>query len=200
MGLFSSKKKAVESLKLVCLSGDAQSYKCIFLAAYRKLTIDVEWEASFAPEDKQSESVPRAGLNRFPRIEEGDLKVCGPSAALTYLNIKGRTPTIHPRKARVLAAQQYWIQVLTRELEPLLDDIQKNQAPIAGILKVLDADLADSNHIVGEFSLADIHWSATCKALEEQGHSALLSGFDNIGKWLATIKSEIPQYDAKFEK
>ena len=193
MGLFSSKKKAAEAPKLVCLSGDAQSYKCIFLAAYRKLTIDVEWEASSTPEDKLPES--SAGLNRFPRIEEGDLEVCGPSAALTYLNIKGRTPTIHPRKARVLAAQQYWIQVLTRELEPLLDDIQKNQASISGILEVLDADLADSSHIVGEFSLADIHWSATCKALEERGHGALLSGFDNIGKWLATIKSEIPQYD-----
>lgn len=198
MGLFSSKKKAAEAPKLVCLSGDAQSYKCIFLAAYRKLTIDVEWEASSAPEDNLPESV--AGLNRFPRIEDGDLKVCGPSAALTYLNIKGRTPTIHPRKARVLAAQQYWIQVLTRELEPLLDDIEKNQASISGILKVLDADLADLSHIVGEFSLADIHWSATCKALEEQGHSALLSGFDNIGRWLADIKSEIPQYDTSTGK
>ena len=200
MGLFSSKKKAVESPKLICLSGDAQSYKCVFLAAYRKLTIDVEWEASSAPEDKKSESAQMAGLNRFPRVEEGDFKVCGSNAALTYLNIKGRSPTIHPRKARVLAAQQYWIQVLTRELEPLLDDIQKNQASISRILKVLDADLADSDHIVGEFSLADIHWSATCKALEEQGHSALLSGFGNIGKWLATIKSDLPQYDTKIGK
>ncbi|MCY4642841.1 MAG: hypothetical protein OXC41_09165 [Gammaproteobacteria bacterium] len=198
MGLFSSKKKAVETPKLVCLSGDAQSYKCIFLAAYRKLTIDVEWDTSSAPGDKMPESL--AGLNRFPCIEEGDFKACGSSAALTYLNIKGRSPTIHPRKARVLAAQQYWIQVLTRELEPLLNDIQKNQAPISEILKVLDANLADSNHIVGEFSLADIHWSATCRALEEQGHSAMLSVFDNIGKWLASIKSEIPQYDARAEK
>ena len=191
MGLFSSKKKAAETPKLMCISGDAQSYKCIFLAAYRKLTVDVEWEASPA-DDK---SVDAAGLNRFPRVEEGDFKASGPGAALTYLNIKGRTPAIHPRKARVLAAQQYWIQVLTRELEPLLNDIQENQASISGILKVLDANLADSNHIVGEFSLADIHWSATCKALEEQGHGAMLSGFDNIGKWLANIKSEIPQYD-----
>ena len=145
-------------------------------------------------------SVDVAGLNQFPCVTDGDFKASGPGAALTYLNIKGRTPAIHPRKARVLAAQQYWIQVLTRELEPLLNDIQNNQAPISGILKVLDANLADSNHIVGEFSLADIHWSATCKALEEQGHGAVLSGFDNIGKWLANMKSEIPQYDTKAEQ
>lgn len=200
MGLFSSKKKAVETPKLICRLGDAQSYKCIFLAAYRKLTIDVEWEASSVLEDKMSESLHMAGLNRFPCIEEGDFTVCGSNAVLTYLNTKGRSPTIHPRKARVLAAQQYWTQVLTRELEPLLNDFKENQTAISKILKVLNTNLANTDYIVGEFSLADIHWSATCRVLEEKGNSVVLSDYKNIDKWLTNIKSEIPECDTKAGK
>ena len=102
MGLFKSKKKASETPKLVCQPGDAESYKCIFLASYRKLPVELEWSDSSSFEDKMAESLHLTGLNRFPCVEEGDLIVCGVNAVMTYLNIKGTAHSIHPRKATVL--------------------------------------------------------------------------------------------------
>lgn len=199
MGLFSSKKKVNQTAKLICNSKNAGSYKCVFLASYRKLPVEVSWEESSAADDKMSESLHMTGLNRFPCIEEGDFKVCGTDAVLTYLNIKGAAPTIHPRKARVLADQNYWIQVLSRKFEPLLSDISSNAEQISNILEVLDKSLEGCNYIVDEFSLADIHWSAVCKYLEVQDQKNLFSNFNNINSWLTKMKSEIPAYDTKAE-
>jgi len=201
MGLFSSKKKKVNQVaKLICDTKDISSYKCIFLASYRKLPIEVSWQDSSVADDKLSESLHMAGCNQSPCIEENDLKVCGASAVLTFLNIKGTAPTIHPRKARVLAAQNYWIQVLLQKFEPLLSDVKSNSDSISKVLKVLDYELDSNNHIVGEFSLADIHWSAVVKFLEERGENYIFHDYENISNWLRNIKSEIPAYETKAEE
>ncbi len=201
MGLFGSKqKKAGDKLKLICKSGDAGSYKCIFLASYRKLPVEIEWGESSVLEDKMSASMKMSGLERYPCIEDGDFTVCGASAVLTYLNIKGQTPSIHPRKARVLAMQQYWTQVLRTKCESIMGDLASNVDQATAVLESLDNNLVDKNYIVGEFSLADIHWSAVCKVLEEEGHGDMLSKYGNISKWLTKMKTEIPGYDTKAEK
>lgn len=201
MGLFKkSKKKASGTPKVICRTGDAGSYKCIFLASYRKLPIDLEWSDSSSFEDEMAESMHLTGLNRFPCVEDGDLTVCGVNAVMTYLNIKGTEHTIHPRKARVLAMQQYWIQVLMSKLEPLLDDVANNKNAITNILDNFNQTLTGKDYIVGEFSLADIHWSAVLKVLEEKGNSELFSGYENIDNWLTRMKTDIPSYKSASEK
>ncbi len=201
MGLFKKSKQQVsETPKLLCQSGDAGSYKCVFLASYRKLPVDIEWQESSALDEKMSESLNMSGLQRFPCIKDGDFTICGTNAVLTYLNIKGRSPTIHPRKARVLAMQQYWIQVLTSKFVPLLNEFSTNKKDIASVLEIFDKNLEDKNYIVGEFSLADIHWSAEFKVLEKEGHSDIISSCKNITNWLTKIKAEIPGYDIKNEE
>ncbi len=193
MGLFSkSKPKVSESPKLSCMPGDAASYKCIFLASYRKIPVDVEWCEPSSLDDKMSESLNMSNLNRYPCIKDGDFMVCGGGAVLTYLNIKGRTPTIHPRKARVLAMQQYWIQVLnTKCNQPENYD---------AVFAELDQALENQKYIVGEFSLADIHWAAAFKALEQSGTVVDMSKFNNISSWISRMKNEIPSFDTENQK
>ncbi|MEJ2115794.1 MAG: glutathione binding-like protein [Gammaproteobacteria bacterium] len=200
MGLFSSKKKTSSQTKLICNPEDIGSYKCIFIASYRKLPVEISWEKSSAEDDKLSASLHMVGLNRYPCVEDGDFTVCGTNAVMTYLNIKGTTPTIHPRKARVLAAQNYWIQVLLTKLEPLLTDTKSNSEQISNILESLDKSLDSNNYIVGEFSLADIHWSAVFRYLEDQDQGSIFSSYANITSWLSKMKTEIPAYDTKAEK
>jgi glutathione S-transferase len=193
MGLFSkSKPKASEKTKLMCVSGDAASYKCIFIASYRKVPVDIEWCESSTLDDKMAASLNMSNLSRYPCVEDGDFTVCGESAVLTYLNIKGRTPTIHPRKARVLAMQQYWIQVLATRCN--------DKESIPAVLDELEKELEGKKHIVGEFSLADIHWAAALKALEESGSAPDISNYKNIGEWYARMKSEIPSFEVSGEK
>ncbi len=192
MGLFSkSKPKESEKTKLLCIQGDASSYKCLFLASFRKLPVEVEWGEPSTLDDKMSESLNMSNLHRYPCIEDGDFTICGESAVLTYLNIKGRTPTIHPRKARVLAMQQYWIQVLATKCEG---------ENIPAVLNELEKTLEGNKYIVGELSLADFHWAATFKALEEVGNAPDISNYKNISNWYAHMKSEIPSFDVSSEK
>ncbi len=192
MGLFSkSKPKESEKTKLVCIPGDASSYKCLFLASYRKIPVEIEWGEPSTLDDKVSASLNLTNLSRFPCVEDGDFTICGESAVLTYLNIKGRTPTIHPRKARVLANQQYWIQVLATKCEG---------ENIPAVLAELEKALEGNKYIVGELSLADFHWAATFKALEEGNSAPDLSSYKNISNWYTNIKSEIPSFDVSGEK
>ena len=193
MGLFSkSKPKVSESPKLICMPNDAASYKSIFLASYRKIPVEVEWGESSSLDDKMSESLNMSNLHRYPCIKDGDFTVCGESAVLTYLNIKGRTPSIHPRKARVLAMQQYWIQVLNSKC----NDEENFNAVFAELNKALD----NQKYIVGEFSLADIHWAAAFKSLEQSGNVVDMSKYQNINNWMMRMKNEIPNFELENEK
>ena len=115
---------------------------------------------------------------------------------MTYLNIKGRELTVHPRKARVLAMQQYWIQVLKTKFMPQVDSVDQG----ATALEALDKALIGQKYIVGEFSLADIHWAAAFKVLEDSSKTSIFSKYKNITDWLAKIKNEIPDFDVKSQK
>lgn len=197
MGLFSkSKPKVSDTPKLKCMPGDVASYKCLFLASYRKIPVEIEWGETSILDDKMSESLNMSNLNRYPCIEDGDFTVCGEHAVMTYLNIKGRTPTIHPRKARVLAMQQYWIQVLKTKFTSQVNEGDQG----AAALDALDKVLTNQKYIVGEFSLADIHWAAEFKVLEDSGKASIFSKYKNVTDWLARIKTEIPDFDVKSEK
>lgn len=200
MGLFKSKKKADEIPKLVCKPGESESYKCIFLASYRGLPVDIEWNVSTMDDDKLSESMHMGSLSQFPCLKDGDLVVTGLRGVMTYLNIKGQAHTIHPRKARVLAMQQYWIQVLMENFEPLLGEISSNKSEIKNVLGALNNILQDNKYIVGEFSLADIHWAGVCKMLEENGQNDVINDFESIKAWLEIMKNEISSYDADSKK
>ena len=194
MGLFSSKSKVNAPPKLTCCPNDAESYKCILLASYRGLPVEIIWEDTSAHEDKLSASLHMSNLHRFPCIDDGEFTNCGSAAVLTYLNIRGGAPSVHPRKARVLAMQQYWVQVLKTKVEPFLNDIAKNSNVIAKALELLNENLEGKRHIVGEFSLADIHWGAVLLMLEKD-HTKILSSYKNINQWLAGLKVEIPDYN-----
>ena len=193
MGLFSkSKPKESQKTKLACIPGDEASYKCLFLASYRKIPIEIEWGEPSTLDDKVSASLNLTNLNRFPCIEDGDFTICGETAVLTYLNIKGRTPTIHPRKARVLAMQQYWIQALKTKC----NDTEN----IPTVLSELDKALSGNKYIVGELSLADFHWAAAFKALKESNSAPDISNFKNICDWYSRMQTEIPNFEVSKEK
>ena len=198
MGLFKSKSDDNKPAKLTCRSNDIGSFKCVLLASYRDLPIDMNWINPTVLEDKVSDSLQFSSVNRFPAIEDGDFTICGESAVLTYLNIRGGAPSVHPRKARVLAMQQYWIQVLNTKLEPLLTDLDANKQGIDTVLKNFDSWLDGKNHIVGEFSLADIHWLAVCCFLERE-KTSFLTKYENIKHWMPNLKQEIPNYKSKMQ-
>lgn len=199
MGLFSSKPKTDIKPRLTCNVNDVGSYKCILLASYRKLPIDIVWDDSSVHEDKMSASLQMSNLDRFPSVDDGEFTIIGPNAVLTYLNIKGGAPSVQPHKARVLAMQQYWIEVLKTKVEPLINNISEHGKKLEKVFAVFDKNLEGKQHIVGEFSLADIHWGAVISMLEKD-HRSLLSKYKNINQWIAAIKEEIPGFSSSLKE
>ena len=68
-------------------------------------------------------------------------------------------------------------------------------------MKKIKSEKSESeNHIVGYFTIADLHWSAVFKCLEDQDQGSIFSSYANINSWLSKMKTEIPAYDTKAEK
>lgn len=193
--IFKSKPQTLdEKPKLTCKPGDPASYKCIYLAAFRDFPIDVQWVTPSSLEDRVARSIISSNIDQLPRIEDNGFVVCGAKAVLTYLNTKGGAPSIHPRKARVLAMQQYWIELL----EKFGSLVQEHEDPlhqekINQIIEALDNALAEHEYIVSERSLADIHWLATFNTMEKHEQTNILHKFKNIGAWFERLKTQVPE-------
>lgn len=198
MGLLKRLKPARTAKKkptLRCRPGDPASYMCIYLASYRGFSVDIEWVKRSTLEDKMARAIISSNIEQLPYIEDKDnhFIVCGTKAVLTYLNTKGGAPSIHPRKARILAMQQYWIEMLAK-FSTLVNDHSNpehhKQSEI--IINALDQALTENQYIVSEWSLADIHWLATFKSMQEQGQDSFLEKFEHIQNWLKRLQNEIP--------
>ena len=184
------------SLNLVCTTSDPGSYKCIFLANYRRLPIDIEWEQSEELKHRMSNSLGMSEYICSPSIYDSNFSVCGSKAVLTYLNMKGSTPSLHPHTAKQLALQQYWIQIANARLEPLVHEIPKYEKEVRLILDAFDTNLMNNkSFVIGEWSLADIHWSGLIKYLQVQGHGDIVTIYENLKNWLDKVKLEIPIYE-----
>lgn len=134
-------------------------------------------------------------IEQLPYLDDVDNKfiICGAKAVLTYLNTKGGAPSIHPRKARTLAMQQYWIEMLAKfcSLSNDLDNPHHHEQSEI-IINALDQALTENKYIVSEWSLADIHWLATFKTMQEQGQDSFLQKFEHIQNWLKRLQNEMP--------
>lgn len=202
MGFFNFKKKKTnqnkQGMTLLCSENDLNSNKAIFLGLYRNLQFDVVWKQIDHVEDQFSNTLKNKQLENIPSVQDGDFSTTGVSSVLTYFNIKGGAPSLLPRKARLLAEQYYWIQLLNDELEPMLINNNCIDECVQTLLKSINENLSSRDYLVGEFSLADIHWYVACKELLKQGVFKQ-SDYSNIDKWMHAVAAKIPDSDLKYK-
>ena len=202
MGFFNFKKKKTnpkqQVMTLRCRENDLNSNKAILLGLYRNLQFDVIWLKIDQVEDQFSNALKYIELEYIPSIKDGDFSTAGISSVLTYFNIKGGAPSLLPRKARLLAEQYYWIQLLNDELEPMLINNTCIDESVQALLKNINDNLSSRDYLVGEFSLADIHWYVACKELLKQGVFKQ-SDYSNVDKWMHAVAKKIPESDLKYK-
>lgn len=200
MGFFNFNKKKTDKhqiMTLHCYENDLNSSKAILLGLCRNLKFDVVWDDTVQIPHQFSKILKLDQSDKVPYIYDGDFSTSGVSSVLTYFNIKGGAPSLLPKKARLLAEQYYWIQLLTDKLEPMLIDNNCDGKDIQSLLKNVDDNLSSRVFFVGEFSLADIHWYVACNELLKQGvfkHG----GYKNIDAWMDAVAAKIPDSDLKF--
>ena len=196
MGLF---KKAVKTdedgIVLACEYDHPDSYKCIFLATYRNLDFKVKWVDPSVFEDKTNLALELTNSDQYPIVYDGDFTISGGPAVLTFLNIKGGSPSIHPRKARMLAQQQYWLQILNQKVEPFIFDLSEYEDQIQSVMSLFDEQLENKDYVINEFSLADIYWYSIFKYLEMKGHERVYRDYKNIEIWRDHVKQKAPAFE-----
>lgn len=200
MGFLNFNKKKIENhqvMTLHCSENDLNSNKAILLGLYRNLKFDVVWKDSDQMQDQFSNALNINESDKVPCIYDGDFSTSGVSSVLTYFNIKGGAPSLLPKKARLLAEQYYWIQLLTDKLEPMLINNNCCGKDVQNLLKNINVNLSSRSFLVGEFSLADIHWYVACNELLKQGvfkHS----DYQSIDVWMDAVATKIPDSDLKY--
>ncbi|HAQ50633.1 MAG TPA: hypothetical protein DCR13_03690 [Gammaproteobacteria bacterium] len=196
-GFFKKKKKGAEVMQLRGFPGDIGTLKCLIMAAEKNIKLDIAVLDVENDAHKQADYLKISPFGKYPYIQEDDAIAIGAEAALAYLDTRGNG-FFNPKKAQFFGHQNYWWQVA----ESINDDIQvmlneaasskqvgsADKIKIEKVLDELDAFLSGKKFIVGEYSYADVHWTANLYALEVSGHKELIEARPNITGWYTKVK------------
>lgn len=206
MGLFGKTKKTPSATQLRGYPADAGTNQCLLMAAERgialdTLLVDVGERACDSPEYRAL-----SPFGKVPCLRDGDFVVSGAQAVLAYLDIKGAGPSLSPKKASILGEQNYWIDLgqrlarpaVTTLVAPLLPgagpvadtELDAARSALSDTLALLDAAMADGRtFVVGQYSLADVHWTAYVHLCMMSGEQALLDPHAELTAWFTRIRA-----------
>lgn len=206
MGLFGKRKsKQQPALQMRGSPGDPGTNKCLLMAAERgvpleALLVDLGERACDRPEYRAL-----SPFGKVPCLRDGDFVTSGAPAVLAYLDIKGNGNSLNPKKASILAEQNFWVDLAQRVADPAASrllstlvpgapglsaaDLQSGRAALAQALAQLDAAMADGrNFIVGQYSFADIHWTACMHLCVLAGEQPVMEPYSAVSAWFERVQ------------
>jgi glutathione S-transferase len=207
MGLFGKRKsKQPAALQMRGYPGDPGTNKCLLMAAERgvsleALLVDLGERACDSPEYRAL-----SPFGKVPCLRDGDFVTSGAPAVLAYLDIKGKGNSLNPKKASILAEQNFWVDMAQRFADPVVTRLVSSLAPgapssspaqlesgraaLTQALSQLNAAMADNRQfIVGQYSFADIHWTACMHLCVLAGEQAMVEPFPALAAWFERVQS-----------
>ena len=115
-----------------------------------------------------------------------------------------------PKNAALLAEQNYWSDIACSEVGPNVktlvqerilapmhdsvymmntDAIEAARNAMIAPLDALDKQLSENTFIIGNYSFADIHWTAYVHLLYESGDGDLVDNRPNLKAWFDRIRT-----------
>jgi len=205
MGLFGKKKpKADSTMVLRSFPGDSGTNKCLLMAAEQGIRletrlVDVTEGACNGPEYRSL-----SPFGKVPCLKHGDFVISGAPAILSYMGIIGKSGTLNPKKASILGEQNYWVDLAQRFGDPAVQSLIQPLVPgyddpgaealatardsLGRILDQLDALLADGRQfIAGQYSFADIHWTAIAHLCAQAGQLELIESRAALSAWFGRV-------------
>ena len=137
-----------------------------------------------------------------PVLQDVDFIVYGTGAVMSYLDDKGFGPSLVPRNGVHRAVMYQWAGVATEKVQPMLgEDMDKDALGVLfdGLENQLKNPPKKGDFICGDFSLADIHWSACCNCLDILGAGDLISSRSGVNAWYGKVKSHPSTSKEKLE-
>ncbi|MBW9263891.1 MAG: glutathione S-transferase family protein [Candidatus Thiodiazotropha sp. (ex. Lucinisca nassula)] len=215
MKLFSKKKTTGSTdMHLRGYPADPNTNKCLLMAAEKDIRLncellDIEAGACESPEYRRLSPFGKA-----PCLKEGGYVVSGIQAILAYMDVRGEGGSLNPKKAAILGEQNYWVDVAERFIDPNVtvltsrlknntesaneNDVQSAKAVIGEAMDTLDTVLSDRRRfIAGDYSFADIHWTAAVHLCVLADHQDLISDRPNIKQWYDRVKGHTSKVSKK---
>lgn len=134
-----------------------------------------------------------------PCLKDVDFVVYGTATIMSYLNDKGFGPSLIPRNGVARALHYQWSELAAQHVAPCIAKLLAGEADdttvstLSSLLDALDGQLQNKRHrgdyIVGEFSLADIHWAPYVHCCEIGGRGDLIASRSAVQAWWNKIKA-----------
>ena len=160
--------------------------KCLQTAGEKG--VDIEAHVISGPADVTGMSP----LGSAPVLKDLENIVYGTAAIMSYLDDKGFGPSLVPRNGVVRARMYQLAHVATDFLQAQLAADGGDSAVQGKAMDVLESQLGSSSKrgafVVGEFSLADIHWAACVNMLQNTGASNMIDSRSATKKWWEEVK------------
>ena len=201
-------KKTQYVLQLLGFPGHADTIKCLITAVEMGLETDTAVLDVLEDQSTNSEFLEFSPFEILPVLKEADYTVAGATAIMSYIEARGLGTRLPPNNVALLAKQNYWSDIACTEVsqyvetivqEQILSDMSNsasNPEDLAQAYKALsapftalDQELANNKYIIGNYSFADIHWSAYIHLLYEAGEGNFIDKHTNIKRWFDQIRS-----------
>lgn len=155
--------------------------KCLQTAAEKGVDVEAHVDEAGAREISP--------LGIFPALRDVDYTLFGTLAIMSYLDDKGFGPSLVPRNGVMRSVMYQWITVAMDVQGHIASgDAEKAKPALAALEKHLSSPPGRGGFICGDFSLADIHWSACCNMLYIKGNGDAASSLSAIQKWFGAVK------------
>lgn len=203
MPFFRKKKKEAVRMTMRGFPGDANTCKCLLMAAEKKVKLDVEVLDVLGGACDQEAYRAISPFGKYPYLEEGDFSTTSVNAVLSFLDVRGEgNSLLNPKKAQLFGQQNYWGQVSRKLCEPAVDalvkasiygieggDLDAARTQIATVLDELNNFIDNKEYLVGDYSFADVHWTAVLHMLMLVGEQDMITSRSNLNAWFGRVKA-----------
>ena len=209
-GLGGDMKKTQYVLQLLGFPGHADTLKCLITAVEMGMETDSSVLDILEGQDESAEYLEVSPFGVVPALKEADYYVAGESGIMSYIEARGLGTRLPPKNAALLAEQNYWSDIACSEVGPHVntlvqehilapmhdsvymvksDSIEAARKALQAPLDALNNQLAGNTFIIGNYSFADIHWTAYVHLLYEAGEGDLIDERPNIKAWFDRIRT-----------
>lgn len=182
-------------MKLYGVPSDPNTLKCLMTAGEKGVDID-----SIAVSDTATQEISSMSpFGTIPCLRDVDFTLCGTPAIMSYLDDKGFGPSLVPRNGVVRALHYQCIHIANETVAPAVNQLLTNEgvddavATLNAAFDVMENTLKSKKHrgdfLVGEFSMADLHWAPYVHACMITGHGDLIQSREAVLTWWEKVKA-----------
>ncbi len=177
------------------VAGCHNTSKVLLTAAEKGVDIDGR-SVDVSSEVEMNDIKKFSPFGSVPVLKDVDFYIYGTEAIMSYLDDKGFGPSLVPRNGVIRAVHYQWSHIATEHFGPAVNRLTEGDDSAMDCVKnglaALEAQLNSRNkrgdYIVGEFSLADIHWAPAIHSLCLHNHESLIDSMPGVKAWWANMK------------